>query len=305
VTLSLASITYSGIVLTADSRQTYRNVAGMTRIGTDNAVKLFELNRKAGVVVAGRAFFPDAKGAVKDVGWFIEDFRENVLKGQAWPIKQLAVELNEYLTKVFIEPEEARIADFLTKQIQTDGGRDFIHTRTGSTIDYSFTDKDAQQVQRKFFIDTIGLIVAGYDADGVGHAYLVQVPNVSTFERNTVFGGVLWIGQSEVVCRVILGYAGELHELGFVKDAAANAVNVQQELEKLEYIINWGSMTLQDSIDICVLLTKTTESIQRFSDGSNMHPGGITGVGGHINVATITPADGFRWINKRDLVVSD
>jgi hypothetical protein len=106
------------------------------------------------------------------------------------------------------------------------------------------------------------------------------------------------------VTRVILGYGWELRELGFVKNAAANGIRLDDELTKLQYVINWGSLTLQDSVDICVLLTKTTESIQRFSDGSNMHPGGITGVGGHVNVATITPDDGFRWVNKRDLIVS-
>jgi hypothetical protein len=134
MTLSLASITYSGIVLTADSRQTYRNIAGMTRIGTDNAVKLFELSRKAGVVVAGTAFFQDSKGAVKDVGWFIEDFRENVLKEQAWAIKELAVELNNYLTRVFIEPEEARVATFLTQQLQAPTVRLSKETRTSEGV---------------------------------------------------------------------------------------------------------------------------------------------------------------------------
>jgi hypothetical protein len=131
------------------------------------------------------------------------------------------------------------------------------------------------------------------------------VPDGPSLERNTNFGGALWIGQSDVVSRVIKGYGWELREIGFVKDAATNGTNIDEELDKLQYVINWGSMTLQDSVDICVLLTKTTESVQRFSDGSNMHPGGITGVGGHVNVATITPRGGFRWINKRDLVVTD
>ena len=255
--------------------------------------------------MAGRAFFSDPKGVVKDVGWFIEDFRENILKGQAWPVKQLAVELNKHLTNAFLEPEEVRVAALLTQQIQAEGGSDFTHSRTGWTIDYSFKDKDGRQVQRKFFIETINLIAAGYDADGVGRAYLASVPDGPSLERNTDFGGALWIGQTDVVQRVIKGYGWELTEVGFVKDAAANGVKVDDELGKLQYVINWGSMTLQDSVDICVLLTKTTESIQRFSDGSIMHPGGITGVGGHVNVATITPRDGFRLINKRDLVVND
>jgi hypothetical protein len=64
-------------------------------------------------------------------------------------------------------------------------------------------------------------------------------------------------------------------------------------------------MTLQDAVDFNVLMTKITESIQRFSDGTVMNPGGITGVGGYINVALITPNEGFRWINKKEVVVED
>jgi hypothetical protein len=92
----ISSLTSSGIVLTADSRQTYKNNAGMTRIGTDSAVKLFRLNSKAGAVIAGRAFFPDEKGVLKNTGWFIEEFSKTVLKTNHWSIKQIAEELNKY-----------------------------------------------------------------------------------------------------------------------------------------------------------------------------------------------------------------
>jgi hypothetical protein len=64
-------------------------------------------------------------------------------------------------------------------------------------------------------------------------------------------------------------------------------------------------MTLQDSIDFCVLMTRITESVQRFSDGTTMTPGGITGVGGAINIAKITPDGGFEWIRHKELVVND
>jgi hypothetical protein len=70
MSLCLTALTPSGIILTADSRQTYLNNAGMTRIGTDNAVKLFQIGEKAAVVIAGRAFFQDSKGVLKNAGWF-------------------------------------------------------------------------------------------------------------------------------------------------------------------------------------------------------------------------------------------
>src|ERR1017187_7595078 len=100
MSLCIAALTPSGIILTADSRQTYRNNAGMTRIGTDNAVKLFQLNKKAAVVIAGRAFFADSKGIVKNTGWFIDEFRKNILKNpNHLAVKDIAQQLNDYLLK--------------------------------------------------------------------------------------------------------------------------------------------------------------------------------------------------------------
>ena len=72
-------------------------------------------------------------------------------------------------------------------------------------------------------------------------------------------------------------------------------------MNKLEYVINWATITLQDAIDFCVLMTRTTESIQRFSDGTFLAPGGITGVGGEIDIAVITPEKGFAWLKKKKL----
>jgi hypothetical protein len=69
----------------------------------------------------------------------------------------------------------------------------------------------------------------------------------------------------------------------------------------VEYIINWSTITLQDAIDFCVIMTRTTESIQRFSDGTILSPGGITGVGGEIDIAVITPDKGFTWLKKKKL----
>ena len=305
MTLALTSVTSSGIVLTADSRQTYRNNAGMTRIGTDNATKLFELNRNTGAVISGRAFFQDKVNNFKDTGWFINEFKNSVLKDQQWSVKQIAEELNKYLTTEFLLPEETRIKDLLAAQVQLEGGTDFQSSRSGFTIDYSYKDQAGADAKKQWFIESISFTVAGYDTDGVGNAYLTTVPDGPWFDRSTVAGGVLWLGQTDVVLRITKGFSWELSELDFVRVAKANGVQVDQELNKLEYIINWGILPLQDAIDLCILLTRTTESIQRFSDGTVMHPGGITGVGGHINVASITPGRGFEWINKRDLVVSD
>ncbi len=102
--------------------------------------------------------------------------------------------------------------------------------------------------------------------------------------------------------RIIKGYAPEIERLDFVNEALAKDTNsVVTQLNKIEYIINWGTITLQDAIDFCILMTRTTESIQRFSDGTILSPGGIPGVGGEIDIAIITPENGFTWLKKKKL----
>jgi hypothetical protein len=135
----------------------------------------------------------------------------------------------------------------------------------------------------------------------------LDVPDQPTeqLSRNTEMGGHLRIGQIDVVGRIIKGWAPEIFEIAFVKDSGNKGVKVLDELNYLEYIINWGTITLQDAIDFCVLMTRITESVQRFSDGTVRTPGGITGVGGAIDIAKITPENYFQWIRQKELLVDD
>lgn len=302
MTLSIASLSPSGIVLTADSRQTYPNSIGMTRIGTDNANKLFQLSETAGVVIAGKAFFADSKGVLKSTGWFIEQFKNTLKPGLS--IQEIATQLNEYFTENFINPEEKRLQELFKKDIaEKTGGTDInFLPRDGLKVPYSYL-KDGNKVEKEFFIELINLIVGGIDEDGVGRAYIVSVPDKPTITRDTEYGGPLWIGQTDVIGRIIKGTSWEIDTLPFVKNAKAEGVDVKAELNGMEYIINWNIMTLQDSIDFCVLVTQITESIQRFSDGTVLNPGEVTGVGGPIDVATITVGEGFKWIRKKELTV--
>jgi len=80
---------------------------------------------------------------------------------------------------------------------------------------------------------------------------------------------------------------------------------VTQQLRGLEYQISWGTMTLQDAIDFCTLVIKTTGAIQRFSDGVKMDPGDMPGVGGDIDIAAITRDKGFVWVKKKKLKIDE
>jgi len=76
MSLGINTTTPEGIVLAADSRQSYRNRKGMSRIGSDSASKVFKIGDKMGVIVAGLAFLPE-NGVLKNISRFIEEFKKS------------------------------------------------------------------------------------------------------------------------------------------------------------------------------------------------------------------------------------
>lgn len=302
MTLVISTITSSGIVLTADSRQTYRNQAGTVRIGSDSAMKVFKLTNSIGVAISGRAFFNENNQPVKDVGFFINKFAKNE-KLDGLKTKEVAEKLNKYLADIFVSRELDNLKKQIEQEVQKLGGTDLtISTPDGNLLPYSYKDKTGKTISNTGWIETIHMIVAGIDSDKVGRAYSVSIPKGITNERDTDKCGAMWVGQTDVLARIVKGYAPEIGNLEFVKEALAKEKDkTSNQLNTLEYVINWGTITIQDAVDFCILMTRTTESIQRFSDGTILAPGGITGVGGGIDIAVITPEKGFVWLKKKKI----
>jgi 20S proteasome alpha/beta subunit len=302
MTLVVSTITSSGIVLTADSRQTYRNQGGVLRVGSDSAIKIFKLNGSCGVAISGRAFLKEDKQSSKDVGYFIERFRENENLNDL-STKEIAQKICKHLADIFVEREFENLKNHIEGIVKKNGGKNLnFSPNNDNLIPYSYTDQDGKFVSDTGWIETIQMIVAGIDKDKIGRAYSVLIPKGITNEKDTESCGAMWIGQTDVISRIVKGYAREIEKLEFVKDSLGkNPKQISDQLNKVEYIINWGTITLQDAIDFCVLMTKTTENIQRFSDGTILSPGGISGVGGEIDVAVITPKSGFTWLKRKDL----
>jgi len=301
MTLAISTITSAGIVMTADSRQTYTNTAGAIRIGSDSATKLFKLNDSCGVAISGRAFLNE-NNSVKDVGFFIKRFAKTEnLKGLK--TKEIAEKLNKYLGDIFVTKELDAIKKQIEDAAKNNGWTDLVFSPAdGAQLPYTFKDNTGKQVLDFRWIESIHMIVAGVDDDTIGRAYNVFVSKGILGENSTQQCGAFWVGQTDVVCRIIKGYSPEIGNLEMAKEVMAkNPSGAEEQLNKLEYIINWGTITLQDAVDFCVLMTRTTESIQRFSDGTQLVPGGIPGVGGEIDIAVITPNEGFRWLKQRTL----
>jgi hypothetical protein len=263
-------------------------------------MKLFQLNERMGVVISGRAFLSNTTGGLKNTGYFIDEFRQKILQ-EGWNTKTVAEEINAYLAALFVAKEMAALREQITKFVEGKAGTALVMPeRDGVFQKFSYTKSDGSPEEGTWSIDTIDFLLAGIDTDGVGRVYYSNVPKPVEGPTSTDTGGARWIGQTDVVTRIIRGWAPEVWNLPAIKQ---NITQIQDDLNKLEYIVNWGTMTLQDAVDFCLLVTRTTESIQRFSDGTSLQPGGIPGVGGSIDVAALTPEKGFCWLKRKVLAV--
>ena len=310
MSLAINTATPDGLVLAADSRQSFRNRKGQSRVGSDSAVKVFQISQSVGLLITGPAFL-DEGGVLKNISKFVDDFKEsNELEGKE--VSEIANKLHEFFDSKYNYKKDLEALPEKIKQELNQKGLDVIETKQEEgRVTFKFKDQDGKVGQGVGGVDQLGFIVAGYNPDGSHQVFMVYIPGIVEEKRSSkVKGkeyGASWAGQIDVIARVVLGRDPRLSNLNFVQQAAKNLgeANVGNELAGLEYAISWGTMNLQDSIDFSVLMIQTTSAIQRFSDGILMDPGDITGVGGPVDVAVITPNKGFVWVSRKTLGAND
>ena len=312
MTLVLNTTTAEGIVLAADSRQSYRNQKGMARIGSDNASKLFQMNRRIGVAVTGLAFLPE-NDVAKNISKFIDEFKlDSKIQSEELDVKDVTEKLYELFNDKYKWKEQLEQLKQNVKSDLTPKGCELKEFKEENNIlKFRFKTPQGNIEESLVTLDIIEILVAGYNNDGSHQVYSIRIPGEINLLRNSNQEnneyGSSWLGQVDVVSRIVLGYDGRIVNVPFVKDAIVTSGNdqISTQLQGLEYLIQWGTMTLQDAMDYCRLMIQTTSAIQRFSDGIRADPGDIPGVGGPIDIAVITPDKGFVWINKKKLKFDD
>lgn len=311
MSLAINVTTSSGLVLAADSRQSYRNQLGASRIGSDNASKLFQLTKRVGCVATGIAFLPGDDDNIRNISAFIEEFKRKE-ECDKMGVLEIAEKIHKFFDEKYdwkknLENTKAIIRqDFDKKGFEMVG--DFAEEK--GILKFRFRDKIGQERQGAAGVDRIDIMVAGFNQDGSHQVFICTVPGESSKKRDSKEKekyGASWIGQQDVLSRVVLGFENRFLNLPFVQKAIQEIGEdeVVKQLRGLQYQISWGTMTLQDAIDFCVLAIKTTEAIQRFSDGVVLAPGDIPGVGGAVDVAVITRDKGFVWVKKKNLQIDE
>lgn len=144
-------------------------------------------------------------------------------------------------------------------------------------------------------------LVGGYDEGAAyGHVFEVFIPNKP--KPNELYAtagqfGAVWGGQREYVDRLLNGYDHRLLDMvqsEFAPDAK-KADQFKQKIGQLTTPIPYPFLPLQDSVDLSIFLIRTTIRIQTWLIG-------IRGVGGAIDVATITKTDGFKAVQAKQIV---
>ena len=178
-------------------------------------------------------------------------------------------------------------------------------------IRFKIKDKGGNVKEGVAGIDGLVLFVAGYNLNGSHEVYNIHIPGEIIKRRDGkergMEYGANWIGQSDVVSRIIKGWDVRMLNIPFVNQAVQHLgqQGIENQLNGLEYSINWGTMSLQDAIDFSILAIQTTSAIQRFSDGIQTDPGDVPGVGGPVDVAVITLDKGFVWVSKKNLFANN
>ena len=305
MTLIINIVTPEGIVMASDSRQSERNIKQFTRISTNTANKLFTLNDNVIVGTAGLAFFADDTGIRKNVSEYIEEFKkENNLNNLT--VEEISERLHEYINKQY--PWEKQL-DISAQQLEFDAQRNgekiLSLDRKNDSITFKIKQPSGRIKEGHLNIEPVNLIVSGYNSDGTCETYKINSPGDMILKRKNAEYGCTWVGQGDVVSRLILGYDSKLFKVPMINSMNKKSLeNLRTQIRGLEYYIQWSLITLQDAVDLAVFLIKSTSLIQKYADGISMDVGDIQGVGGPIDVVLITK-DGINWINRKEITYSE
>ncbi|HZE71479.1 MAG TPA: hypothetical protein VE135_18400 [Pyrinomonadaceae bacterium] len=153
----------------------------------------------------------------------------------------------------------------------------------------------ASETEQMFFL------IGGFDEGAVyGRLFEVVIPNRAVPKEQIPRDfGALWGGQREFVDRLLQGYDARLP--GFIKSefkpSAADEAKLAKKLTELGITIPFQFLPLQDCVDLSVFLIRTTINLQTWQVG-------VRGVGGAIDVATITQTDGFKPLQQKTVKVA-
>jgi 20S proteasome alpha/beta subunit len=182
------------------------------------------------------------------------------------------------------------------EQVLTDRGRISVEAVAGEVSEFFKAKWDAAAMPTG--ADSMIFLVGGYDeGDTYGRVFQFDIPKaIKPVEQSVHDFGLSFGGQAELVARLLVGFDPSLIETARkALTLSANQVGtLQASLKALQLSIPMQLLPLQDAVDLVIFLIQTTASLQKWTLG-------VRGVGGPIDVATITRTDGFSALQRKQL----
>jgi hypothetical protein len=146
-------------------------------------------------------------------------------------------------------------------------------------------------------------LVAGFDEDAAyGTVYDVVIPTrPEPVEQCAGTFGLTWGGQREIVDRILQGFDERAipaicQQLGATED---QGIALRQHMKQtLSLQIPYQFLPLQDCVDLATLLVHTTAQLQTWVVG-------VRGVGGPVDVATVTRTEGLVELQMKKVQGED
>ncbi len=164
-----------------------------------------------------------------------------------------------------------------------------------------FLEQWVVMMPKEYIGDPLIFLVGGYDEGApYGKVFRVVIPNKpepkEESEGQGVFG-ITWGGQYDLLTRLLSGFDPNLTMA--IKDKLKLSDVQKQDLEQFlrpafNLPIPYQFLPLQDCVDLSIFLIRTTIELQKWMIG-------IRGVGGVIDVATITRTDGFKYVQRKEI----
>lgn len=217
--------------------------------------------------------------------------------------KMLKVRGQEYVGAITyglgaLGDKEPRTAHSYLPEFETElAGEDRLSVEEFATKLSDFFQRQWADTNTPAQADPMVFLVGGFDEnDAYGRVFEVALPASPTpTEKNPGDFGITWGGQAEIAGRLLNGYDPQLEALtkAHVHLNAAQTTNFRQRvLSSLVMPIPYQFLPLQDSVDLAIFLIKTTATLQRWTVG-------VRGVGGAIDIATVTRTEGFQAVQEK------
>jgi hypothetical protein len=149
-------------------------------------------------------------------------------------------------------------------------------------------------------------LVGGYDKDAAyGRVFEIHVPSSPEPIEKIPAGqfGAVWGGQREITDRIIQGFdqaaIAAIYEILGVPADQQKAADLENQLKaKLALKVPVQFLPLQDCVDLTIFLIRATILAQKWAVD-------VRGVGGAVDVATITRTAGFKAVQLKEIVADN